>query len=484
MSTLHESVDAHALGGKKSGSKTRGRWCRALLASTAALSLGIQNAAWATCFDGTTFPAGGFVVGSARLPTASNWSPNVFTAAAGSPFIPDNSVHEHNDPTLAATFGGHNWVFDQGTALCKQTDLGRAGAVATGWAMPPIIGSDCITLPILKAGKVVNFGDIPYQGDVITPTCNPAILASASNNPFNQLGCSISHGVATTARTATSFMFVAGARGGLFSIPLNNVNPIVGGDAGKTAGGQNYYSAIPGGTNLTNAAVSNNGRFVIVTSNKKLQPIYACLDPLGDPGDPTKPINPNFFVPQASSVRCMVVGNNNLAADLTTTFGPDQQPYFGGQKLANAQAVVVNSFNGQPGGRSKAAWPACIWQNNSALSLADAFARNLAGGCGNAQPNVGISSVLVTQPQAVITRGTYIFAAPLGGSVVQFKVTIDPITLLSQYKSRTYASGFSLVTGLGVADDLNESVMVFSDPTGGVTGQGVVTKLPLCQDIP
>jgi hypothetical protein len=69
------------------------------------------------------------------------------------------------------------------------------------------------------------------------------ILASASNTCFNQLGCSISHGVATTSRTAASFMFVA--KDGLFSIPLNNVNPIVGDDAGKTAGGQNYYSAIP-----------------------------------------------------------------------------------------------------------------------------------------------------------------------------------------------------------------------------------------------
>ena len=32
-------------------------WRRALLATTAALSLG-QNAAWATCLDGTTFPPG------------------------------------------------------------------------------------------------------------------------------------------------------------------------------------------------------------------------------------------------------------------------------------------------------------------------------------------------------------------------------------------------------------------------------------------
>ena len=40
-------------------------WRRALLATTAALSLG-QNAAWATCLDGTTFPAGGYQIGSKR----------------------------------------------------------------------------------------------------------------------------------------------------------------------------------------------------------------------------------------------------------------------------------------------------------------------------------------------------------------------------------------------------------------------------------
>ena len=35
--------------------RSRLHWRRALLATTAALSLG-QNAAWATCLDGTTFP--------------------------------------------------------------------------------------------------------------------------------------------------------------------------------------------------------------------------------------------------------------------------------------------------------------------------------------------------------------------------------------------------------------------------------------------
>ena len=59
-----------------------------------------------------------------------------------------------------------------------------------------------------------------YQGDVITPTCNPALLApNPANTYLNQLGCSISHGQATTPQTATSFLFMAGITGGLFSIP-------------------------------------------------------------------------------------------------------------------------------------------------------------------------------------------------------------------------------------------------------------------------
>ena len=76
-------------------------WRRALLATTAALSLGAQNA-WAVCSDGTTLPNDGFVVGrDPQVLTAANWSANVFTAPAGSIFIPDNSVNELNNPATA-----------------------------------------------------------------------------------------------------------------------------------------------------------------------------------------------------------------------------------------------------------------------------------------------------------------------------------------------------------------------------------------------
>lgn len=99
MSTTRTMSALSAVGEGRTGSISRARWCRTLLASTAALSLGMQDVAWATCSDGSTLPADGFVIGrDAPVKTASNWSPNVFTAPAGSLFIPDNSVHENNDP--------------------------------------------------------------------------------------------------------------------------------------------------------------------------------------------------------------------------------------------------------------------------------------------------------------------------------------------------------------------------------------------------
>jgi hypothetical protein len=294
-----------------------------LLASSAALSL-VQNAAWAACSDGTTFPAGGFVIGSPQVPAAANWSHNVFISAAGSVFIPDTSVNEANDPTKTLTGGGHNWVFDQGSTLCKQIDVGSAGTPATAWASPNINSNGCILLPIVNNnGIIVSPGDIVIQGGAITPTCDPAILASANNTYFNQLGCSISHGVARDAQHATTYLFVVGGKGRLIMVALDNVpNPRVGGDAGKEVSNFGFYTAIPSGQTFTNAAISPDGRFAMASSDKKLQTVFACLNPLGDPGDPTKPINPNFTIPAfptvpvgqplPATVPCMQVGNNNL----------------------------------------------------------------------------------------------------------------------------------------------------------------------------
>jgi hypothetical protein len=486
MSTTCEISAPSTVGRKQSGSTAWGRWRRTLLASTAALSLGAQNVAWATCSDGSKLPADGFVIGrDAPVRIAANWSPHVFTGTAGSLFIPDSSVHEHNDSAQPLTGGGHNWVFDQGSTLCKETDVGPAGAEATGWEIPPNNPTDCVILPIIKNGTVTNLGDIPYQGDVFTPTCNPALLSTATvpnpaNTYPNQMGCSISHGKPTTPQTATSFLFVAGVKGGLFSVQLDNVtNPVKGGEAGKTVGPQNYYSAIPQGSLLTSAAVAPNGAFVIATSMKRLQAVYACLNPLGDPGDVRKPINPKFFVPPGSLVRCMQVGSNNLPANLTTAFGPEGQPYFGGRR-------VIMSFDSQPGGPFKSAWPECIWQGSGAMSAVQAFANPLtfANGCGLAQPNFGFSSALVTQPSTLITHGQhYMYTGPVGGTIVQFRITVDPNSHITQYHFRTLVTGLSIVTGLGIAED-QKSLMIYTDPTAiGLASQEIVTKVPLCEDM-
>ncbi len=150
MSTTNETINTDILDRRKSGSRTQGRWRRTLLATTTALSLGAQNAAWAVCSNGGTLPAAGFTIGVAP---AANWSPNVFTGTTGSLFIPDNSVHENNNLALAQTGGGHNWVFDQGSTLCKESDVGPGTGLATGWSIPSTIGADCVELPIIKGSS-------------------------------------------------------------------------------------------------------------------------------------------------------------------------------------------------------------------------------------------------------------------------------------------------------------------------------------------
>jgi hypothetical protein len=452
-------------------------------ALSAAAMFGFHSTAWAVCADGSTFPAGGYVVGTPPVLTLNNWTPNVFTNTQGSYFIPDISVNEHNDPNQPLTGGGHNWVFDQGSTLCKVTDLGPAGGVATSWGLPPVSASDCILLPVLNNGVVVNIGDIPYQGDVVTLTCDPTKLSAAgapnpANTYANQLGCSISHGVATTPQTAQSWMFVAGIKSGLFRIPLSNVTTsVVGGTAGKVPGPQSYYSHIPSGQKLTNANVTKDGQFAFATSIKQLQTVFACLNPLGDPGDPSLPLNPNFFVPDASSVLCMNIGNNALKVDLTNVVSPvDNQPTFGGQR-------TVNAFGGVPGGTSNFAFPACIWKNNGSLSLLDAFQHNRQGGCGNAGTDFAFLSANIIQPSGSTYHGQYVYMGPVGGTGVQFKLNVDPFSGQTNYAFRTYITGLAIETGIGVADDLG-SIIWYNDPSGiGAAAQEDLTKAPLCEDM-
>jgi hypothetical protein len=480
------------------GGATRHKRTRRIIATASAFTFLCQNFAWAVCADGSTFPANGYIVGQAPV---ANWSPNTFTGTRGSIFVPDNSVFELNDPTQPVTGGGHNWAFDQGSTLCKETDTGPAGGTPTAWAIPPnnsaLFSDGCVLLPVINSGVVVGLGGPPLPGQAITPTCNPALLSqpgapNPANTYFNQLGCSISHGVATSPQTATTFLFVIGgntsAFSTLFMLPLTNVaNPVVGGSAGKIFIGSSFYSDIPNQPLLTNAAVSPDGMFAMASSNKKSPNVYACLNPLGDPGDPSQPINPSFSVPAGNitQVKCMQVVNDNLTVDSTTAFGPDDQPYFGGQP-------GVNSVNSDPGGSAATAWPQCTF-NNFGFSnpppttlmgkLQAVFNAHSANHCGNAQANLGFMAALVAQPPAIISHGSYMYTST-GGRVVQFKVAVDPVSGLSHYAFRTYLSGFSgFVTGLGVADDL-KSVMTFTDPTGiGLADQEVIVKVPLCEDM-
>jgi hypothetical protein len=448
---------------RKQGDTNLNKRTRRVAATATALAFLCQNFAWAVCADGSTFPPGGFVAGQ---PPVTVWSPGL--GGEGSVFIPDISVFEHNDPGQPVTGGGHNWVYG---GPCKAIDVGPAGGTPTAWT----ISSDCVLSAL--------------PGQAITPTCNPALLSQAgapnpANTRFNQLGCAISHGVATTPQTAITFVFVAG--GGLFVAQLVNLAPAIGGDAGKIVVSIDSYSDIPAVQKLTNGAVSPDGMFAAATSLRRLQAVFACLNPLGDPGDPSLPIDPNFAIPPASQVKCMVVGNNNLLADLTTAFGPDDQPYFGGSR-------TVNTFNADPGGSSATAWPQCTFNGfifpnppptTLMAKLQAVFNAHSANHCGNAVPNVGFSSLPVVQPQALISHGSYMYTSGTGQPVVQFKVTVDPVTGLSQYAHRTYVSGGNgLTTGLGVADDLN-SFMDFTDPSGlGLASQQIIYKMPLCEDM-
>src|SRR5262245_59182605 len=122
-------------------SRTAGR-TRRVAAATTALTFMLQNLAWATCSEGTTFPPAGFTPA-----VATHWSAFTFTGTLGSVWVPDISVNEHNNPKEPLTRGGHNWVFDQGSTLCKETDIGGASGPTLAWSIPAVNFSDCVELP-------------------------------------------------------------------------------------------------------------------------------------------------------------------------------------------------------------------------------------------------------------------------------------------------------------------------------------------------
>src|SRR5215472_14339219 len=145
-----------------------GKHLRQMTALAIASTFLTQNFAWAICSDGQPFPGGnqGYVYATLNTvaPSLANMTPNVFTATAGSVFIPDNSTFENNDPTNVSTValngsgiaglpvaavGGHNWNFDQGSTTCKSTSTVTNNAIdathPTGGATPPIIAGQAPT---------------------------------------------------------------------------------------------------------------------------------------------------------------------------------------------------------------------------------------------------------------------------------------------------------------------------------------------------
>jgi hypothetical protein len=473
------------------------RKIRQIAAATTALTFMLQNLAWATCSDNITqFPPvasnpGGFTFGSAPLSTFVG--AGTFTNTLGSLWVPDTSVFEHNDPRQPATNGGHEWVFDQGTTTCKITDVGPAGGTPTSWSIPTVVAPDCFFLPVVGGtttititlnGKPVQISmplirgitDVPQRNDVLTPTCDPTLLAVTDpatgkvipnplstqhtpNTRLNQLGCSISHGVQTDAAHATSYMFTSGIRSGLSVVPL--VNTTAGSDAGKVAtrGSDLYTSSSVLNQKLDTAVISRDGQFLFGASSKNGPNVYACLNPLGDPGDPSLPINPFFAVPPAATVKCVQIGNAQQSRVLGMAMGSDGQLYMAN----NANVTTFTGFPACLGPLFANGGPPCTSVVNDTLSLGP-----------------GIKA----ETQAFVSHGNYLYRAIKGGALSQFKLVTTTGTTGTTITARNYAIALPSPTGIGFSNTLN-AMLVYGDPSGiGAPGAEVVVKLPICEDIP
>jgi len=540
-----------------------------------------QNFAWAVCSDGLPFPPGqqGYV-NTLLPPSLANMSPNIFTGTAGSVWVPDNSTFEGNDPTTGtstialngsgitglpvAPVGGHDWVMDQGSTTCKETYTGTPGAAPSGWTIPPNTTTDCFVLPVVKIlnGQVVfqNFGVIPLQNQTIVFTCDPTALPvtpltpNPANTRLNQIGCALVRLQTGTFQavdqtTGPAYMVTASIMGGLFTQRLDNTPNTAPGDAGRVISELRYFADIPVGTKLTNAIVSPDGHYVGATSIRRNPNLFVCNMPYGDPGRIDSP--PVDFATFANSfdtspqnpagVKCLTsVATTGLQVTLSNVWGPDNQPYLGGQRTittAGSAGAAPGSFF-LPG-----AWPQCIVQgkgqtitlpavfpvetspsadpqsalfgNYNNVAVLDAaikavFSAHSNGGCGTFGANAGFSASPVVQPQTMAgytasNGNKYLFSAGVGQPTVQARVNQNADGT-SHYSIRTYFSnGNGFTTGIGIAPSMNfttvgsvntagaptpspgatgsGSLIVMTDPTGlGLAGQEIMSRLPLCED--
>jgi hypothetical protein len=472
---------------RRTSSSRSARRIRQIAATTTALTFMLQNMAWAVCNNNTTFPAGGFTPA-----TATNWSPNTFTGTLGSAWVPDISVNEHNNTKEPLTQGGHDWVFDQGSTTCKETDVGGASGPVTAWSIPPNNPTDCILLPIIRVGSggalvIQNFGDIPQRGTTLTPVCDPTKLSTTApniaNTYLNQLGCALAlmntgKVQATTPQTAITYLFTAGIKSGLFAYPLTNVFVSTPGqEAGKTTGnGLTYYAQLSAGQRFDSAAITADGQYLLGASSKTNDAVFACRNPLGDPGDLTKPINLQAFSVSTdttptnkSGVQCMQIGQSGDTRVKSLAIGADGQPYMAG-------VGIVSNFTN---------FPACI-ATGSGTTIAGAFANHSANHCGTATPN----KILNTDPSgaaikiesfALVSHGQYLYRALKFGLVYQAK--IDPVAGATAQRVFATVAG---ATGIGFSEDngtASASTMIYDDPTGlALAAREVIYKTPICED--
>jgi hypothetical protein len=283
---------------------------------------------------------------------------------------------------------------------------------------------------------------------------------------------------ATTPQTAATFLFTAGVKSGLFSYQLTNF-PLVspGMDAGKVnSGGFVYYAQIPQGQKLDWSVITPDGQYLLGGSSNNNDTVFACRNPLGDPGDPTQPLPSMaaFGVTQDASqnnttgVQCMQIGQGGDSRVKGLAIGADGQPYIAGVN-------IVSNFTN---------FPACITTGTN-FTIAQAFAAKSTNHCGIATPNKVINTdpsgvAIRNETFALVSHGQYLYRALKGGIVYQVKV--DPVK--GATAMRFYATTFANPFGVGFSEGL-KSTMVYDDQSGlGLAAQVIVRKMPICEDMP
>src|SRR5215475_7808041 len=401
-------------------------------------------------------------------------------------------------------------------------------------------------------GQIIfqNFGTVPLTSQAIVTTCDPTALPTApltpnpANTRLNQLGCSIAQldtgaFAARDQTVAPAYMATASIRGGLFMQRLDVTPNTIVGDSGRVISELIFFAdtvGIPIGTKLTNAMVSPDGHYVFATSIRRDPHVYGCNMPLGNPGRiDSPPVDLATFAISTdtlNSVKCMgQIATTGLQVTLSNVWGADNQPYLGGQRTI----TTAGTTGGNPGSWFLPnAFPQCIAQgkgetftlpavyptqsatfgNYNAVAtldaaIADVFFNHKNGGCVFG-PNSGFSASPVVQPQSLATYqasngNMYMFTAGIGQPVIQTRLTFDAVGA-THYSTRTYFSnGNGLISGVGVAPDMNfttagsftttgaptpaagatgsGSLIAMTDPSGlGLAAQEVMSRLPLCED--